>query len=448
MKRKLFILLMTTLWIPAIMGQQVNVWSFQQCLDTALKRNITINQSRLSNEIARINLEQSKASRYPNLNANAAENANLGKSINPLTNLVVFENYNSTAFSVNSSMNLFNGLQTRRTIEQNLLLLNAGKYDTEQAKNDVTVNVTTAYLQVLFSYEILDAAKSQAEATKVQVDQTEKLVNAGKVPEGNLFTIRAQQATDNLAVVNAQSQLDLAKLALEQLMQIPVADSFDIKKPEPGEPEAILLQTNDQIYQKALTVQPQIAGASIRTNSALLGIKITEGARWPRLSLSGNMNSNFSVSTNLAGGSSSGSSPFFYQLWDNLGGGLGVGLSIPIYSNRQIKSGIDKAKVNALSAQLDEENTRLQLRKIIEQAYTDLRSSINKYAASKEQVKSAELAYKNVEKKYNVGLSTAIDYLIQKNIFFQAESNLIQSKYDFIFKAKILDFYQGKPIIM
>jgi outer membrane protein len=448
MKRKLFIVLMAALWIPAVMGQQANIWSFRQCLDTALKNNIAINQSRLTNEIAKINLEQSKASRYPNLSANASENANLGKSINPLTNLVVFENYNSTAFNVNSSMNLFNGLQTRRTIQQNLLLLNAGKYDIEQAKNDITVNVTTAYLQVLFSYEILDAAKSQADATKLQVDQTEKLVNAGKIPEGNLFTIRAQQATDNLAVVNAQSQLDLAKVALMQLMQIPVADSFDVKKPEAGEPEAILLQSNDQIYQKALTVQPQITGASIRTNSALLGIKINEGARWPRLILSGNMNSNFSVSTNLTGGSSSGSSPFFNQLWDNLGGGLGLGLSIPIYSNRQIKSGIDKAKINALSAKLDEENTRLQLRKIIEQASTDLRSSIHKYAASMEQVKSAELAYRNIEKKYNVGLSTAIDYLIQKNIYYQAESNLIQSKYDYIFKAKILDFYQGKPITM
>jgi len=446
MKRGFFILLTTLFLFSAASGQMTGVWTFQQCLDTALKKNISINQSQLSNELARINLAQARASRYPNVGASASENANFGKSINPLTNLVVFENYNSTNFSVNSSMNLFNGFQTRRTIEQNLLLLNAGKYDIEQVKNDVTLSVTTAYLQVLFCYEILDAAKSQADATRVQVDQTEKMVSAGKLPEGNLFTIRAQQATDNLAVVNAQSQLDMAKVGLEQLMLIPVADSFDVKKPEMADPDVLLLKTNDQIYRKALAVQPEITGASIRTNSALLGVKIEEGARWPRLSLSGSVNSNFSVSTNLSGGSTTSSSPFFNQLWDNLGAGVGLGLSIPIYSNRQIRSSIDKAKVNVLSTQLDEENTKLQLRKVIEQAYTDLRSSIHKFDATKEQVKSAELAYKNIERKYNVGLSTAIDFLIQKNAYYQSQSNLIQAKYNYIFKAKILDFYQGTPI--
>jgi outer membrane protein len=447
MIKRFFVLFITVCLISAVWGQKTKVWSFQQCLDTAMKQNISINQSQLSNELDRITLAQSKANRFPSLSASASEGLNFGKNIDPVTNQYVEQTYNSTNYSISSSVNLFNGFQNQRTIQQNRMLLNAGKYDVEKAKNDVILGITTGYLQVLFSYEVLDASKNQAAATKVQVDQTQKLVNAGKVPESNLYTIRAQQATDNLSVVNAQSQLDIAKVNLMQMMQIPVADSFDIQKPETTEPQVQLIFSNEDIYQKALTVQPQINSASIRTNSALLGIKINEGARLPKLNLSGSVNSNYAGSSRT-GTVNSTKVPYFDQLWNNLGEGLGLNLSIPIYSNRQIKSSIEKAKVMALSAQLDEENTRLQLRKIIEQAYTDLKSSVKKYEATKEQVSSAELAYKNVERKFNVGLSTAIDFLLEKNIYFQAQSNLIQSKYDYIFKAKILDFYQGKPITL
>lgn len=425
---------------------QNRVWTFQQCLDTALQRNISLNQSRLNTDLSRITLEQSKADVFPNLSASARDGIGFGRSVNPTTNQYVERTTNSSSFSVSSGVDLFNGFQITRTILQNKMNLDAVKTDVENVRNQVTLNITTAYLQLLFQYEILKSAKNQAEATVIQVDRTQKMVNAGKVPESNLFTIRSQQATDNLAVVNAQGQLNLAKVTLEQLMEIPVTDSFEVIIPDLVEPSLLLNQTNQEIYNKALTVQPQIAGASIRTNSALLGIKISEGARYPLLYLSGGVNSNYSVASRTGTSSSVNDSPFFPQLWNNLGESIGLNLSIPIYSNRQLKSNIERAKINALSAKLDEQNTRLQLRKTIEQSYTDLRNSIKKYEAVKEQISAAELSYQNMERKYNVGMSTAIDYLIEKNNYFQAQSNGIQAKYDYIFKSKILDFYQGKPI--
>jgi outer membrane protein len=338
-------------------------------------------------------------------------------------------------------MTLFNGFQISRTILQNKMNLDAVKTDLENVKNQVTLNITTAYLQVLFCYEILKAAQNQSDATAIQVDRTEKMVKAGKLPESNLYTIRSQQATDNLAVVNAQGQLDLAKVTLEQLMEIPVEDGFEIQVPELAEPAILLEQTNKDIYNKALSVQPQIAGASIRTQSALMGIRVSESSRWPTVSLSGGVNTNYSVYSG-----SRSSSSFIDDAWNNLGASIGLNLSIPIYSNRQIKSNIERARIDALSAQLDEQNTKLQLRKTIEQSYTDLRNSIKKYEATKEQIGAAELSYRNMERKYNVGMSTAIDYLIEKNNYFQAQSNGIQAKYDCVFKSKIIDFYQGKPI--
>jgi outer membrane protein len=446
MNKKLF-LIFTAILFSFEAGAQSHIWTFQQCLDTALRRNISLNQSRLNSDLNRITLDQSKANLFPYVRASASDGVSFGRNVNPATNSYIERTNNYASLGVNSGVSLFNGFQLTRTILQNKMNLDAGKTDIDNVKNQVTLNITTAYLQVLFYYEILKSARNQADATAVQVDQTQKMVNAGKLPESNLYTIRSQQATDNLAIVNAQGQLDLAKVTLEQLMELPVADSFDVQVPDLVEPSLIINQTNQEIFSKALTVQPQISGAAIRSNSALLGIKISEGARYPTLSMSGGVNSNYSVSSRTGVDASvPKASPFFPQLWNNLGESIGLNLAIPIYSNRQIKSNIERAKLNALITQLDEQDIRLQLRKTIEQSYTDLRNSIKKFEATKDQIAAAELSYTNMERKYKVGLATAIDYLIEKNAFYLAQSNGIQAKYDYIFKTKILDFYQGKPI--
>jgi outer membrane protein len=446
MQKKSILIIIASLLFNFTQAQKQE-WTFQQCLDTALQRNISLNQSLLNSDLTRISLDQARANIYPYLSGNAREGVSFGNSVNPVTNQYVGRTTNSASLGLNAGVTLFNGFQLTRTILQNKMNVDASKTDIENVKNQVTLNITTAYLQVLFSYEILKAAKNQADATAVQVDQTQKMVNAGKLPESNLYTIRSQQATDNLAIVNAQSQLDLARVTLQQLMEVPIEDSFEVKVPDLIEPSLLMKQTNHEIYAKALTVQPQIEGASMRTNSAVLGIKISEGARYPTLNLSGAVNSNYAITSRTAADSlRPKASPFFTQLHDNLGETIGLNLSIPIYSNRQIKSNIERAKVNALMAELNEKDIRTQLRKTIEQAYTDLRNSIKKFEATKEQIAATELSYQNMERKYNVGLASAIDYLIEKNLYFQAQSNGIQSKYDYIFKSKILDFYQGKPI--
>jgi len=427
-------------------GAQKIVWSYQMCIDTAIRRNIIINQTRLTNEVNKINLKQSKALRIPGVSGSASEGFSFGRTIDPATNGYVSQNYNSTNVGINGNLMLFNGFQNTRTILQNKLLVDAGLSDIDQARDDIILNITTAYLQVLLSYEILDAAKKQSDADVTQVDRTQKMVNAGKVPELNLFQIQSQMATDNLAVVNAQSNLDIARVTLMQLMEVPVIDSFDIVKPAITEPSGIPPLSNVDIYTKALSVVPDIKSAGIRTNSALLGIRISEGARYPRLNVTGGVNSNYSSTRTLGTYAKPEAYPFERQLWDNLGQNLGLSLAIPIYSNRQIKSNIERAKINLLNAQLSEQNTKNQLRKIIEQSYTDLKNSLKKFEATKDQYRTAEVSYHSIEKKYNVGMMTAIDYLVEKNNFAQAESNLIQSKYNFIFKSKILDFYQGIPI--
>lgn len=425
---------------------QVKRWKFRECLDTALVHNITVNQSRLTNELNKVSLEQSKAGRIPSVSANASEGLSLGKNVDPTTNSFVTQAYHSTNLSINGSYNLFNGLQNANTIRQNRLNVEAGQYDIEKVKNDVTLNITTGYLQVLFAYEVLSAAKNQAEATAAQVDRTQKMVEAGKSPESDLLQIRSQQATDNLSVITAQNQLDLAKVTLMQLMEIPVTDLFDVEIPTMLEPTQQILNTNEEIYRRSLAVMPQITGYTIKTDAALMAQKVSEGARWPRLTLGANLNTNFASSRTQGSVVNPEGYPFFEQIWDNIGQSLNLGLSIPIYSNRQIKSNIDRAKINVLNARLNEQNVKNVLRKNVEQTATDLKAASKKYEATREQLRAVEAAYLNAEKKYGVGVMNATDFLIQKNNFFQSQSNLIQAKYDYIFKSKILDFYQGKDI--
>jgi outer membrane protein len=336
-------------------------------------------------------------------------------------------------------------MQNANTIRQNRLNVQAGESDIEKAKNDVTLSITTGYLQVLFANEILAAAKSQEEATTSQVGRTEKMVNAGKSPESDLLQIQSQLATDNLSVINAQNQLDLAKVTLMQLMDIPITDNFEVEVPVMDESTARTQATNEEIYQKSLAVLPQITSASLRTSASLMALKVSQGAHWPRISLGANMNTNY-ASSRKKGNVNPEGYPFFEQIWDNIGQSFSMGLSIPIYSNRQIKSNIDRAKINLITTQLNEQNVKNVLRKNVEQTYTDMRASVRKYEATKQQVAAVESVYKNAEKKYSVGVLSATDFLIQKNNFTQSLSNLIQAKYDYIFKQKILDFYQGKAI--
>jgi outer membrane protein len=427
-------------------GAQTKPWTFQQCLDTALQRNISVNQSRMSNELNKVSLEQTKANRIPSVSANAGEALNVGKNVDPTTNTFVTQAYHSTNFGISSSYNLFNGLQNANTIRQNRLNVQAGESDIEKAKNDVILSITTGYLQVLFANEILAAAKSQEEATAAQVERTEKMVNAGKSPESDLLQIKSQLATDNLSVITAQNQVDLARVTLMQLMDIPINDGFEVEVPAMDESSEAVIQTNEEIYQKSLTVLPQISSASLRTSASMMALKVSQGAHWPRISLGANLNTNYASSRKQGSSVNPEGYPFFQQIWDNVGQSFSMGIAIPIYSNRQIKSNIDRAKINLITTQLSEQNVKNVLRKSVEQTYTDMRAAVKKYDATKQQVAAVESVYKNAEKKYTVGVMSATDFLIQKNNFTQSQSNLIQAKYDYIFKRKILDFYQGKAI--
>lgn len=453
---------------------QIKIWTLKECIEQALQKNISVNQSQLSNEINKLTLEQSRNNRLPSLNASGNQGYSFGRSIDPFSNQFVDQNVRSNNFSLNSGITLFNGFQNTNAINQNTLNYEAGNLDVEKAKNDLMLNVATAYLQTLFAYEQLDNAKRQLEATALQVERTQKLLNAGSVPESNLLQIKAQLAGEKLTLVNSENLLIISKLTLLQLMEIPVTSDFEIEKPLFKEPLSETIPSPEEVYKISLENQPQIKSATIKSNSAMMGIKIAKGLQMPRLILSGSLNTGYSSARNLISYQTQFNTqnigylqsnpaemvsslvpvtttlkenyPFSKQFKDNFSQSLGLNLTIPIFNNVQVKSSVEKAKINVLNAQLNEQNTKNQLRKSIEQALTDLKSAIKKQAAVKEQTAALELSYLNTEKKYALGMVNAIDFLIEKNNYTKAQSELLQAKYDFIFKMKVLDFYMGKPL--
>ncbi|MGZ4049519.1 MAG: TolC family protein [Bacteroidia bacterium] len=277
---------------------QSKVWTLQNCLDQAIEKNVLLNQEKLGTDINSINLEQSKANIYPNLNLAENQNFSFGRAIDPVSYQFLNQNISSNNLSLNSSVTVFNGLQNYYTIKQNQYYYNAGVFDIEKAKNDLSLAVVGDYLEILYNYEAVDIAKTQVETSASEVERMQKYIDAGKVAIGNLYQIQSQLAADKYSEINAENQLQLAKVNLMQLMEMPVSDDFEIVRPALGEPELTALNPSTDIYKIAEGNQPQIKSAALKINSADAGLKVSQGALWPKLSLSGNLKTAYSSARN------------------------------------------------------------------------------------------------------------------------------------------------------
>lgn len=473
--RKTVIIIMVIFNGSCAFGQNKR-WTLNECIQHALDRNISINQRKLNNELTEITLDQSKTDLFPNLTASGSQSYNFGRSVDPYTNDYVTTNVGSNSFSVSSSVTLFDGFQNINTIKRNEIDLQAGNLDLEKTKNDIILSITQAYLQVLFAYEQVDNAKIRLESTAAQVERTTKLVHAGSSPEGELFKINSQLASDQYSLVNAENQLSISKVNLMQIMELPVEEGFDIVIPEfdVASIGVTLPESAEEIYGKALEIQPEIESSELKVVSAEQNLKIARGALYPRLSLSGSMSSGYSNARELydreitteeqqigyllsdpsefvmaqraVSTTTSLNYPFMNQIRDNLSESVRLNLSIPIFNRFQVKNSISRSKINIKTAELNKQNTENQLRKTIEQAYNDLVSSSKNFDAATEQLRSLERSYLDTERKYELGMVNATDYLIEKNNFENSRFSLTRAKYEYIFTYKILNFYQGNQI--
>ena len=445
------------------------------CIDTAYKKNISLNQGQLSSQINKIYLIQSKAGLLPNLNMSDMHSLNSGYSLDPYTYQYTNRDISINNLSLNSSVTLFNGYLLLNTIKQNKLIYEAGMLDVEKIKNDIMLNVLAGYMQVLMDYEAIDVAQDQVNETNIQVEQTKKFVEFGKVAELSLLQIQSQLASDKLLMVNAENQLQLDKLILLQLMETPVRSDFDIERQELKELFPEIPMSTEEINKISESFLPQIKSASLKTNASLFSLKMAESGRLPKLILGGVLKTGYSsMKSNITENTIYQSStigylkgdmtepvigmvpltimnkqndPFSDQLKNNFSQVLSLMLSVPIFNNLQVKSNIAIAKINVQNAQLNELQTKIDLRKNIETAYTNQVSAGKKLIATEEQMNLEKRTYSDMGKKYTVGAINATDFLIEKNNYNKVSMSLIQTKYDYVLKTKMVDFYLGKPLI-
>ncbi len=436
--RKLFLILSicTIVISEDIIAQQDSVWTLEKCIDYALSRNIQVRKDQLSNQQYTVYAEQSKAQRFPSANALVAQNFSWAKSVS--AGQSGFTGSNGSSYSVNTGVTIFNASRLTTLIKQADLNIEVGKYSLETTKESISLSILDAYLQILYADEQVRNSEKQIESTVSQLNLAEERLTLRVISQTDYAQVKSQLASEKLTLANSQSQLLIAKVTLEQLMELPITDNFNIAHPDLNEelnqnrvPDVKL------VYETALAVKPQIKNAAVSKEVASLDEKVARAGLFPILTANAALNSTYS---SLNNDSYSG------QLSNGIIPSAGLSLSIPIYQNRQVKTNIAVAKIGYQNAELSEIDTKNTLRKNIEQACVDVKSAQIKYEASKEDYSANLEAAMLSEEKFNQGVINSVDYLVSKTNLIVAESELLQSKYNLIVSYKIMDFYMGIPL--
>jgi outer membrane protein len=452
MKNKILFLLsfLTFLFwgLQAVAQQQP--WSLEKCINYAFENNLQIKQSKLNAESSKEDLLQSKLNFLPTFNASVSQSTGWGRSVDIATYSYANRRTSQAYGSVSANLTLFNGLQNVNNLRQKEFEYLAKKYNSEKIRDNIALNIAAAYLQILFNIEQVGNAKRQVEISQKQIERTKKQVEAGTVARGNLLDIEAQGANDQVNLVNAQNKLMLAYLDLMQILDIKGNAKFDIAKPNLqiiNKPSLLPVQT---IYNRALQIRPEIKSAEYSVKAANRALASARGRRSPTLSLSSSYGDNFSDQIRLSNNPTDPNfgkiKPFWDQMKDNKSITLGFRLSIPILNGFQVSTFIKQSKISLENAHLNLEIEKNNLRKSIEQAYADALAAYQTYIARQKSLISLRESFKYAQEKFNVGMVTSTDYDAAKVKLYNAESDMLAAKYDYIFKTKILDFYLGRSL--
>ncbi len=457
-------------------AQSGNSLTLRDCIEYALQNNITIRQSEAAVENSDNVLNQSKAQRLPAITGFLSGNGNTGRNVDPFTNGIVTQTIGTNNMGIGLNMPVFQGNRLKNAVERDKLSLEASLTDVQTQKNNIGLQVAVAYLNVLSAEDLIEVAQKQLEVTRLQYDRTQKLVEGGALPETNLYDLDAQKANDELSLINAENSRESAFLALKRTMNAPLEMMFSVVKSEVPDPEVLQPATSSAaVYQTALGFLPEIKAGRIRMNAADRNIAIARSLGYPTVSLSTNWGTAYSSVARRAAGMTSSSRqipisaefqgqtiplvinwpessytmeniPYFNQLGNNQNLSFGMSVNIPIFNRFNVKYQTQSAEIQKKQVDLQNKATEIQVKQNIDQAYIDMLNARKKYAATLTQAQALNKAFIAAEKRYNAGAGTFVDYNLAKTNLDRANTNLIIAKYDYIFRTKVLDFYQNKPL--
>jgi outer membrane protein len=460
-------------------------WSLQSCIDHAFTHNLQIKQSHLGTQSAEIGMQGAQGAFLPSLNASASHGYNIGMTIDPFTNDFATDAIQSNNFGLSSGLTLYNGFKNHINLRRARIGLDIAATSLEQTRNDLALTISGAYLNILFQEEFVKVAILNLETTRRQVERVAKLVEAGASPASDLLDVQAQEASDIAALVISENGRFLAKLNLAQLLQLTgqSVTSFDIVAPEAGELTVSPIPlTSSTAVEFALTSFPQIRAASLNVDDANLGLEIAKTSYLPRLYASYNFGSGYSGNRTQnvgdptlemleLGETEDGTTvyyagvddnmnlvipqvntydrettPFIDQLSENINQSVFFSLSVPIFNNYSTKNSIELAKVSVLRSEYNQQAASQILRTSIESAWADAVAAQKTLAAQEAALNAAELAFVNTELKFEAGTISALEYADARTRLDNARIGALRTRYDLVFKSKILDFYQGKSI--
>jgi outer membrane protein len=446
-------------------------WTLEQCINYAWGHNLQVKQADLNRKIAKNNYIASKGNVLPTINGQASNTYDYGRTIDQFTNTFATTEILSDNFYLSASFTIFGGLQNLNTIKQNEAAFEASGYDLQANKNTLALSIASGYLTVLLDQELMQEAKDQHEVTAQQVEKIQKLVDAGSLAKGNLYDVQAQEANDEVNMVNAENQLDIAMLSLAQLLDIDSVQLFKIVRPEIAIADNPAVNQPDLIYSEALSNQPDIKSAQLKWESATKGREAAAGALYPKLIFAATVGTGYSSGDEsvipgeiiqtpqvITIGSTTETIyfptqeytyqliPLKTQLNENFNKTIGFQLNIPILNGLRSNINYKNSKLNELYAYYSYETTELNLRKNVQQAYADAMGALKKYHATQKSEASFKEAYNYIRAKFDAGVSTSLDYNTAKTNLAKAESDMLQAKYTYVFKLKVLDYYEGKPL--
>lgn len=453
------------------------IWTLRECVDYALGYNLQVKRSELELEGSEVALTQARMSMLPNANANASYGYTWGRGLDPVTNqFVASQRNNVSSLGASSSVIIFNSFSIQNTIRQTSTAADAAEQNLLKVKNDVTINVISLFINVVFNNELVENARLQLASSREQLDRTRKQVAVGALPKIEELNLEAQVATNELNLINQENALTLSMLQLKQAMQIPASVEFDIEVPQVEPEDMVLDQNRDEIFDVAKRAMPEIRASQLNIQSSYYSVKIARANLYPRLSLNGSINTNYSknsetrfvpdggfevseqpigytedTSTPVFGIQPTGSIQDIYrfndQFNDNLYKSISLSLIIPIFNNHSGRTAVRRAMLQNEQAKINAKEVENTLRQNIETAYNEAVASAKTYASSQKQVEAREEAFRITKQRYDIGATNYVEYQVAENNLFQARTDLSRAKYNFIFRKKVLDFYQGKPIL-
>lgn len=462
-----------------LLACQINAqWSLQQCVGTAVERNIGLKRNSLGLEQTMLNQEQALGNFLPNLNGQISHGYNWGQRIDPFTNQFATQRIQSNSLGLSTSVTLFSGLQNINQYKKAQVDTRAQLLTFDYQRNQLALQVSVAYLNVLLTKELQKAAELTLNRTKEQVKRIQSLVSAGNAAEGSLRDIEAQLLSDEANFISAGNNVLSAILDIAQLMQLTELEqrNFSIQADPSAFNIAEQIPDLNQCMQNALTTFPQIKSAELSLASSNLSLNIARGGLSPRLNMSYSYGSGYSGASKVLTGSPDSLSypigqvfgsgqyvfsfpqrvyttsdyttkPFGNQLHDNVNKSLFFSLTIPLFNGFSNDVNIKRAELTRADKELSVQQTKVQLEQEVRKAYLDVTRAKANYEATQKAVEASQLAFDWNELRFNQGVVGMSEYLDARNRLMQAESNFVRSKYDWIFKRKIIDFYMGVPLI-